>query len=129
MSDDSEFTQVPGHWAPPSASLAFELGASNPSTVIPGDGDTPRVVRTTSTQISQTAEIEPPDGGEAEEFTETRMLLRPTWSIPADRQKIRDEVRQRLLQERGYHVQQTMVRMVVGVPPSFRPELVFAWPW
>ena len=60
VSDDSEFTQVPGHWAPPSASLAFELGASNPSTVIPGDGDTPRVVRTTSTQISQTAEIEPP---------------------------------------------------------------------
>ena len=30
------------------------------------------------------------------------MLLRPTWSIPADRQKIRDEARQRLLQERGY---------------------------
>ena len=49
-----------------------------------------------------TAEIEPPDGGEAEEFTETRMLLRPTWSIPADRQKIRDEVRQRLERERGY---------------------------
>jgi general secretion pathway protein I len=52
--------------------------------------------------VQLTAEIEPPDGGEAEEFTETRMLLRPTWSIPADRQKIRDEVRQRLLQERGY---------------------------
>jgi general secretion pathway protein I len=52
--------------------------------------------------VQLTAEIEPPDGGEAEEFTEARMLLRPTWSIPADRQKIRDEVRQRLLQERGY---------------------------
>jgi general secretion pathway protein I len=52
--------------------------------------------------VQLTAEIEPPDGGEAEEFTETRMLLRPTWSIPADRQKIRDEVRQRLQQERGY---------------------------
>ncbi len=52
--------------------------------------------------VQLTAEIEPPDGGEPEEFTETRMLLRPTWSIPADRQKIRDEVRQRLLQERGY---------------------------
>ena len=52
--------------------------------------------------VQLTAEIEPPGGGEAEEFTETRMLLRPTWSIPADRQKIRDEVRQRLLQERGY---------------------------
>ena len=52
--------------------------------------------------VQLTAEIEPPDGGEAEEFTETRMLLRPTWSIPADRQKIRDEARQRLLQERGY---------------------------
>ena len=52
--------------------------------------------------VQLTAEIEPPDGGEPEEFTETRMLLRPTWSIPADRQKIRDEVRQRLQQERGY---------------------------
>jgi len=52
--------------------------------------------------VQLTAEIEPPDGGETEEFTETRMLLRPTWSIPADRQKIRDEVRQRLERERGY---------------------------
>ncbi len=33
------------------------------------------------------------------------------------------------LQERGYRVQQTTVRMVLGVPPPFRPELVFAWPW
>jgi hypothetical protein len=30
------------------------------------------------------------------------MLLRPTWSIPSDRQKIRDEARQRLEKERGY---------------------------
>jgi hypothetical protein len=30
------------------------------------------------------------------------MLLRPTWSIPSDRQKIRDEARERLLKERGY---------------------------
>ena len=52
--------------------------------------------------VQLTAEIEPPDGGEPEEFTETRMLLRPTWSIPADRQKIRDEARQRLEKERGY---------------------------
>ncbi len=52
--------------------------------------------------VQLTAEIERADGAEAEEFTETRMLLRPTWSIPADRQKIRDEVRQRLEQERGY---------------------------
>jgi len=48
------------------------------------------------------AEIEPVGGGEAEVFTEARMLLRPTWSIPSDRQKIRDEARQRLLRERGY---------------------------
>lgn len=48
------------------------------------------------------AEIEPAGGGEAETFTEARMLLRPTWSIPSDRQKIRDEARQRLLRERGY---------------------------
>jgi len=52
--------------------------------------------------VQLTAEIERADGAEAEEFTETRMLLRPTWSIPADRQKIRDEVRQRLERERGY---------------------------
>jgi general secretion pathway protein I len=52
--------------------------------------------------VQLTAEIEAPDGGEAEEFAETRMLLRPTWSIPSDRQKIRDEARQRLEKERGY---------------------------
>jgi general secretion pathway protein I len=52
--------------------------------------------------VQLTAEIEAPDGGEAEEFVETRMLLRPTWSIPSDRQKIRDEARQRLEKERGY---------------------------
>jgi general secretion pathway protein I len=52
--------------------------------------------------VQLTAEIERADGAEAEEFTETRMLLRPTWSIPSDRQKIRDEARQRLEKERGY---------------------------
>ncbi len=52
--------------------------------------------------VQLTAEIEPTNGGEAEEITETRMLLRPTWSIPSDRQKIRDEARQRLEKERGY---------------------------
>jgi len=52
--------------------------------------------------VQLTAEIERGDGAEAEEFTETRMLLRPTWSIPSDRQKIRDEARQRLEKERGY---------------------------
>ena len=52
--------------------------------------------------VQLTAEIEAADGAEAEEFAETRMLLRPTWSIPSDRQKIRDEARQRLEKERGY---------------------------
>lgn len=52
--------------------------------------------------VQLTAEIEPTNGGEAEEINETRMLLRPTWSIPSDRQKIRDEARQRLEKERGY---------------------------
>jgi len=52
--------------------------------------------------VQLTAEIEGTDGAEAEEFAETRMLLRPTWSIPSDRQKIRDEARQRLEKERGY---------------------------
>jgi len=52
--------------------------------------------------VQLTAEIEPSNGGEAEEVNETRMLLRPTWSIPSDRQKIRDEARQRLEKERGY---------------------------
>ena len=52
--------------------------------------------------VQLTAEIEPTGGGEAEEYIETRMLLRPTWSIPSERQKIRDDARQRLEQERGY---------------------------
>jgi hypothetical protein len=52
--------------------------------------------------VQLTAEIEPSNGGEAEEVNETRMLLRPTWSIPSDRQKIRDDARQRLEKERGY---------------------------
>ena len=52
--------------------------------------------------VQLTAEIERAAGAEAEEFTETRMLLRPTWSIPSDRQKIRDDARQRLEKERGY---------------------------
>jgi general secretion pathway protein I len=52
--------------------------------------------------VQLTAEIEGADGAEAEEYGETRMLLRPTWSIPSDRQKIRDEARQRLEKERGY---------------------------
>lgn len=42
------------------------------------------------------------DGDYGEEISETRMLLRPTWSIPSDRQKIRDDARQRLEKERGY---------------------------
>ena len=52
--------------------------------------------------VQLTCEIEPEAGGEPEEINETRMLLRPTWSIPSDRQKIRDEARQRLEKERGY---------------------------
>lgn len=52
--------------------------------------------------VQLTAEIEGADGAEPEEYAETRMLLRPTWSIPSDRQKIRDEARQRLEKERGY---------------------------
>ena len=42
------------------------------------------------------------DGDFGDEISETRMLLRPTWSIPSDRQKIRDDARQRLEKERGY---------------------------
>jgi general secretion pathway protein I len=52
--------------------------------------------------VQLTAQIETADGGEPEEYAETRMLLRPTWSIPSDRQKIRDDARQRLEKERGY---------------------------
>lgn len=52
--------------------------------------------------VQLSAEIEKDGGGEPEQFEETRMLLRPTWSIPSDRQKIRDEARQRLEKERGY---------------------------
>ncbi len=42
------------------------------------------------------------DGDYGDEINETRMLLRPTWSIPSDRQKIRDDARERLEKERGY---------------------------
>jgi general secretion pathway protein I len=50
-----------------------------------------------------TAEIQAEENGEfGPERTEARLLLRPTWSIPSDRQKIRDEARERLLKERGY---------------------------
>lgn len=53
--------------------------------------------------VTLTCEIQAEADGEySPERTETRMLLRPTWSIPSDRSKIRDEVRQRLERERGY---------------------------
>ena len=53
--------------------------------------------------VMLTAEIQATENGEfGPERTEARMLLRPTWSIPSDRQKIRDEARERLLKERGY---------------------------
>ena len=53
--------------------------------------------------VQLTSEIQAvADGDFGEEINETRMLLRPTWSIPSDRQKIRDEARQRLEKERGY---------------------------
>ena len=53
--------------------------------------------------VQLTSEIQAEEGGDyGAEIVETRMLLRPTWSIPSDRQKIRDEARQRLEKERGY---------------------------
>ena len=52
--------------------------------------------------VTLTVEIQNADGTDAKPLTETRLLLRPTWSVPADRQKIRDEAKQRLATERGY---------------------------
>ena len=53
--------------------------------------------------VTLTAEIQPQAGGDfGAPRTETRLLLRPSWSVAADRAKIRDEVRQRLERERGY---------------------------
>jgi len=52
--------------------------------------------------VTLTVEIQNADGTDAAPLTETRLLLRPTWSVPADRQKIRDAARQRLATERGY---------------------------
>jgi len=53
--------------------------------------------------VQLTSEIQTEEGGDyGPEINETRMLLRPTWSIHSDRQKIRDEARQRLEKERGY---------------------------
>ena len=34
-----------------------------------------------------------------------------------------------IMRERGYRVQHSSVRLVLGTPPAFRPGLVFAWPW
>lgn len=53
--------------------------------------------------VELTVTIEASPGTEpGAERSEARMLLRPTWSIPSDRQKIRDDARQRLEKERGY---------------------------
>ncbi len=52
--------------------------------------------------VTLTVEIQNADGTDAPALTETRLLLRPTWSVPADRQKIRDAAKQRLATERGY---------------------------
>ena len=52
--------------------------------------------------VTLTVEIQNADGTDAPPLTETRLLLRPTWSVPADRQKIRDAAKQRLATERGY---------------------------
>ena len=50
-----------------------------------------------------TVEIQAEENGEySPEKTEARLLLRPTWSVPADRTKIRDEAKQKLERERGY---------------------------
>ena len=52
--------------------------------------------------VKLTVEIQNADGTDAKPLTETRLLLRPTWSTAADRQKIRDAAKQRLATERGY---------------------------
>ena len=52
--------------------------------------------------VTLTVEIQNADGTDAPPLTETRLLLRPTWSVPAERQKIRDAAKQRLATERGY---------------------------
>ncbi len=50
-----------------------------------------------------TVEIQAEENGEySPEKTEARLLLRPTWSVPSDRTKIRDEAKQKLERERGY---------------------------
>lgn len=52
--------------------------------------------------VTLTVEIQNADGTDAKPLTETRLLLRPSWSVPSDRQKIRDAAKQRLATERGY---------------------------
>lgn len=52
--------------------------------------------------VKLTVEIQNADGTDAKPLTETRLLLRPTWSTAAERQKIRDAAKQRLATERGY---------------------------
>ncbi|MFH1497454.1 MAG: prepilin-type N-terminal cleavage/methylation domain-containing protein [Verrucomicrobiota bacterium] len=50
-----------------------------------------------------TLEVEVPaaDGGSAEDHTEVHTLLRPTWSVEADRKQLLDDAKRRLDEERA----------------------------
>jgi prepilin-type N-terminal cleavage/methylation domain len=53
--------------------------------------------------FSATLEVEvpAPDRGSTEKFTETHVLLRPTWSTEADRKQLLDDAKRRLDEERA----------------------------
>lgn len=52
-------------------------------------------------RVNLTAETAQTTGPQAWQRHQTIQLLRPTWSDPADREKLRDITRQRLLKQRS----------------------------
>jgi general secretion pathway protein I len=57
------------------------------------------------------------------DITETSMLLRPTWSIVSDRQKIIDAARERLFQQRGYNETDPGPGGLVSAPTPYKNPL------
>jgi general secretion pathway protein I len=57
------------------------------------------------------------------DITETSMLLRPTWSVVSDRQKIIDAARERLYQQRGYKETDPGPGGLVSAPTPYKNPL------
>jgi general secretion pathway protein I len=57
------------------------------------------------------------------DITETSMLLRPTWSVISDRQKLIDAARQRLFDQRGYKETDPGPGGLVSTPTAYKNPL------